>query len=242
MEDFNIRLAGIPLNVRCKYKENKDFFEGYFTTKEPIFSVQPNDEAIKNVQEDFDYLNKTEGNPIISYSENFLENNAIHILIAEKLLEYNVLMLHGSALAIDGEGVIFTAKSGTGKSTHTRLWRNAFGPRVQMVNDDKPLIRVDKMMVYGTPWNGKHHLSCNISVPLKAIVKIERSPENKVTPVNVKEALTVLMKRTHVPLDQSKKALIMDLYIKLINEIPFYSLECNMDPEAAQVAYKSLFM
>lgn len=240
VEDFNIELAGIPLNVKCKYKENMAFFDGYYTTKDPVFTVEPDEKDIKSVQEDFDFLNKTEGNPIIGYSDSFLENNAIHILAAEKLLEYNVLMLHGSALAIDSNGIIFTAKSGTGKSTHTRLWREVFGSRVLMVNDDKPLIRVDEAKVYGTPWDGKHHLSCNISVPLKAIVKIERSPGNKVTPVNVKEALTVLMKRTHVPSEQSKRVSIMDLYIKLIKKVPFYRLECNMDPEAAQVAYKAL--
>jgi len=240
MEDFNIELAGIPLNVRCKYKENRLFFNNYFTKKEPTFTIQPDDAAIKCVQDDFDLLNKTEGNPTTRYSESFLENNAIHILIAEKLLEYNVLMLHGSALAIDGEGIIFTAKSGTGKSTHTRLWREVFGSRVQMVNDDKPLIRVDEMKVYGTPWDGKHHLSKNIAVPLKAIVKIERALQNQVEPIGVKDALDLLMKRTHVPTAPGKRALVMKLYLQLVRNISFYKLECNMDSEAARIAYKTL--
>ena len=77
----------------------------------------------------------------------FLENNALHILIADKFLEYNILMLHGSALSMHDEGIIFTAKSGTGKSTHARLWREAFGSKVQMINDDKPMINVDELKV-----------------------------------------------------------------------------------------------
>ena len=242
VEDFNIELAGIPINIKCKYGENKAFFDGYYTTKEPIFTIEPTKELLESVQNDFDVLNESEGNSKVDYSESFLENNAIHILIADQLSEYNTLMLHGSALAIDGEGIIFTAKSGTGKSTHTRLWREVFGPRVQMVNDDKPLIRVDEMKVYGTPWNGKHHLSQNIAVPLKAIVKIERATENHVKSLGVKEALDVLMKRTHVPTNPSQRALVMNLYIKLVGSIPFYKLECNMDPEAAQVAYDTIII
>ena len=240
MESFNIELAGIPLNVKCKYEENKAFFIGYYTDKAPLFTVEANEETLESVQNDFDVLNESDGNPKVRYSESFLENNAIHILIADQLSEYNTIMLHGSALAIDGEGIIFTAKSGTGKSTHTRLWREVFGSRVQMVNDDKPLIRVDEMKVYGTPWDGKHHLSQNIAVPLKAIVKIERALENRVEPIGVKEALNLLMKRTHIPADPDKRALVMNLYLQLVKSITFYKLECNMDPKAAQVAYKNL--
>ena len=242
MEDFCIELAGVPLRVRCKYKENKSFFEGYFTTKEPAFSVEPDEKNIADVQTDFDILNESEGNPKVNYSENFLENNAIHILIADKLSEFNVLMLHGSALSIDGEGIIFTAKSGTGKSTHTRLWREVFGSRVQMINDDKPLIRIDEMKVYGTPWNGKHHLSINTSVPLKAVVKLKRGKENEIGPIGVKESLDLLMKRTHIPSSSSYRALVMEMYLKLVGSIPFYKLQCNMDPEAAHVAYNTIML
>ena len=240
VEDFNIELAGIPLNIRYNYEENKTFFDQYFTTNNPVFSVEPTDRIIESVQKDFDILNESESNPKICYSKSFLENNAIHILIADKLIDYNVLMLHGSALSIDGKGIIFTAKSGTGKSTHSKLWREVFGSRVQMINDDKPLIRVDTMEVYGTPWNGKHHLSTNTSAPLNAIVKIERALNNKIIPIDTKNALSLLMERTHVPTDPGKRAFIMTLYLKLIKNIPFYKLECNMDPDAVRVAYNTL--
>lgn len=240
MEDFNIELANIPINVKCKYEENKAFFDGYFTSKEPFFTVEPYEKIMIEVQKGFDELNEEQGLPKQHYSETFLENNAIHILVSDKLIEYNVLMLHGSALAIDGKGIVFSAKSGTGKSTHTRLWREAFGSRVQMINDDKPMIRVDEKKIYGTPWNGKHRLSSNISVPINAIVKLERSTENNILPLNVKDSLELLMKQTYVSDEQRKNALIMNLYIKLVATVPFYKLECNMDPKAAQVAYKGL--
>lgn len=238
MEDFNIELAGIPLRIKCKHKKNRDFFEGYFTDKAPEFTIESTDAFIRSVHTDFDHMNDTEGLARVDYKEEFLENNAIHILVADKLVEYNVLMLHGSALSMNGEGIIFTAKSGTGKSTHARLWREVFGAKVQMINDDKPMIRIDEMKVYGTPWDGKHHLSTNTSVPVKAIVKIERAIENNIEPISIKEAMDLLMKQTYISRDPAKNVLILDLYAKLIEKVSFYRLECNMEPEAAKVAWE----
>jgi len=240
VEDFNIELAGIPLRIKCKYKENRDFFNGYFTDRTPEFIIEPTDAFIRSVHADFDHMNDTEGLARVGYKEEFLENNAIHILVADKLVEYNVLMLHGSALAMNGEGIIFTAKSGTGKSTHARLWREVFGAKVQMINDDKPMIRIDELKAYGTPWDGKHHLSSNTSVPVKAIVKIERAKVNKIEPISIKEAMSLLMKQTYVSRDPAKNVLILDLYTKLIEKVSFYRLECNMEPEAAKVAWEEL--
>ena len=240
MEDFNIELAGIPLRIKCKYKENREFFDGYFTDKAPEFIIEPTEAYIRSVQIDFDHMYDIDGLAKINYEEHFLENNAIHILVADKLVEYNVLMLHGSALSMNGEGIIFTAKSGTGKSTHARLWCEVFGSKVQMINDDKPMIRVDEMKAYGTPWDGKHHLSSNTSVPIKAIVKIERAKENRIEPISVKDAINLLMNQTYVSRDPDKNVQILDLYAKLIEKVSFYRLECNMELEAARVAWEKL--
>ena len=236
MEDFNIELAGIPFKVRCRYGKNRAFFEGYFTEKEPYFTIEPTDEDIAFAEDGFKRLNETEGFPQEEYDDCFLENNAIHILAIDKLIEYNVLMLHGSALAMDGQGIIFTAKSGTGKSTHAKLWRELFGSRVQMINDDKPMIRVDEMKAYGTPWNGKHNLSTNTSVPIKAIVKIERAKKNRINPIGVKEAMDLLMKQVQISNDPDKVVLALELYARVIENVKFYKLGCNMDPDAARVA------
>lgn len=95
-------------------------------------------------------------------------------MLAAALLYYNILLMHGSALCMDGEAYIFAAPSGTGKSTHARLWREVFGDRVWMINDDKPLVRVEeeRAFVFGSPWCGKHKLGCNGSARLKAVVEL----------------------------------------------------------------------
>lgn len=241
MEDFTIELAGIPVRIRCKYKTNKDFFEGYFSDKEPLFTVEkPSLDQLKEAQADFDRIAEAEGEPKIRCSQRFLENTAIHKLLAEELIDYDILLFHGSALEFDGEGIVFSAKSGTGKSTHARLWREIFGSRVRMINDDKPLIRVDEMRIYGTPWNGKHGLGDNISAPLKAIVKIERAQENRIIPINPRDAMRLLMDQAYFSQLPERKAHVLDLEMKLVENVSFYRLECNMDPEAARVAGKAL--
>ena len=118
-----------------------------------MFTIEPTEDDLARIQRGLDRIAEAEGNPKEQRSDSFLENNAIHALIAEKLVEYDILLFHGSALCMDRQAYIFTAPSGTGKSTHARLWREAFGDRVWMINDDKPLIQVQdgKAMVYGSP-------------------------------------------------------------------------------------------
>lgn len=98
-----------------------------------------------------------------TYSRGYLESLAVYRKISEAVLDHDAFLFHCSAVAVDGEAYLFSAPSGTGKSTHTRLWRERFGERAVMINDDKPLIRMEEgtFYVYGTPWNGKHHLSVN---------------------------------------------------------------------------------
>jgi serine kinase of HPr protein (carbohydrate metabolism regulator) len=106
------------------------------------------------------------------------------------LMRYNGLRIHASAVEVDGKAYLFSANSGTGKSTHTRLWREVFGDRAVMVNDDKPFLRMTEgaVMVYGSPWNGKHGLGCNLSVPLKAVCILERGEENRIEKISAKQA------------------------------------------------------
>lgn len=111
----------------------------------------------------------------------------MHRKVSLKLLEDNVLLFHGSCIAVDGSAYIFMALSGTGKSTHSRLWREVLGKdhTVFMVNDDKPFIRVtdSDVIAYGSPWDGKHRLSTNTGVPLAGSAKLERSDHNCIEPM-----------------------------------------------------------
>ena len=163
------------------------------------------------------------------------------IRIADKVI-YDTILFHGSAVAVDGIGYLFTAKSGTGKSTHTRLWRELFGERAVMVNDDKPLIKVSEngIIVYGTPWDGKHRLSTNISVPLKAVCVLERSEENRIERVTADSVYDMLVQQVYRPQNPQRLLKTLQLIDVLSENAELYRLGCNMDISAAETAYNAM--
>ena len=174
-----------------------------------------------------------------SFSAGYYELLAVHRKLSHALLDRDILLFHGSALSMDGEGYIFAAPSGTGKSTHARLWRERFGKRVTMVNDDKPFLKIteNSVMVYGSPWDGKHRLSNNMSVPLKAIALIERAERNSIEPIDPANAVAALLQQSYREEDMDA---IFPLVLRLAELVPIYRLRCNMEPEAAEVAYEGM--
>ena len=183
-----------------------------------------------------------EGIPIRNFSDDYLETLAVYRKIADKMIDYDTVLFHGSVIAVDGIGYLFTAKSGTGKSTHTRLWRELFGERAVMVNDDKPLIKVSEngIMVYGTPWDGKHRLSTNISVPLKSVCVLERSEENRIEKVTADSVYNMLVQQVYRPQNPQKLLKTLQLIDVLSENVGLYRLGCNMDISAAETAYKAM--
>ena len=175
-------------------------------------------------------------------SDKSLEELAVYRKIAEKMPSFDTFLMHGSCVAVDGEGYLFTAKSGTGKSTHTRLWRELFGDRAVMINDDKPLIRVtdDSAIIYGTPWSGKHRLDTNCSVPLKAVCVLERAEQNTIFRIAAAEAYPYLLRQVYRPQDSAAMMKTLQLIDRLSQKVDLWRLGCNMDPEAARVAYDAM--
>ena len=239
MVEFSIRLAGLVISVAAQYPSTEVFCRDYLSAApaDLAVSVRPADidaEREKSAQE-----NGTNGGPVYRHSSAYLETLALYRKIAERLPEYDTMLFHGSAIAVDGCAYLFTAKSGTGKSTHTRLWRNMLGPRAVMVNDDKPLLRFSDtgFQVCGTPWNGKHRLSANIAVPLNAVCLLERSAENRIVPVSFREAFPLLLQQTYRPSDPAAMGKTLELIDRLGHSTALYRLQCNMDPSAAETAY-----
>ena len=170
MEVFSISLAGFSIKINSIYKSTYLFCKEFLCEdKREDFSIYISQDDIEFEREKSEKEDLMNGIPVRYFSNEYLETLAVYRKICTKLLEKNVLLFHGSAIEVDGEAYLFTAKSGTGKSTHTALWRQMFGNRAIMINDDKPLLKVvsEGVCVCGTPWNGKHRLGCNKIVPLK---------------------------------------------------------------------------
>ena len=176
------------------------------------------------------------------YKLDYLESLAIYRKIAEYLIDKGIVLFHGSAIAVDNEAYIFTAKSGTGKSTHVKLWCELFKDQACVINDDKPLLSVkeNSVIVHGTPWSGKHHLDSNISVPLKAICILERGISNRIERINDKDAWPILMQHSYRPCNESSMEKTLSLIDILIKNTKFYKMYCNMDIQAALMAYNCM--
>jgi hypothetical protein len=233
--------AGNRIAVSSGHAEVHKLCHRYAADGAPLFAVGINQadidfERTKSAQEDM-----VQRRPVRDYDDAYLENLAVCRKIAEKMPEYDTFLFHGSAIAVDGSAYIFTARSGTGKSTHARLWREMLGDRAVMVNDDKPLIRVHpdgSATVYGTPWDGKHHLSSNIAVPVWAICILERAQENHIREISRAEALPVLLQQTYRPADPATLAKTLTLLGRL--NVKLYRLGCNMDTGAARLSYNTM--
>ena len=142
---------------------------------------------------------------------------------------------------LDDEAYVFTAVSGTGKSTHTALWRKLFKDKVVMINDDKPIIRKKDgvFYVYGTPWMGKSNIGNNVKAPVKAVYILQRGEKNSVVRVKPGEVFKNILEATVVPTDRRNMEKLLELLNEFFSSAPLFLLTCNMDIEAAQVAYNA---
>ena len=172
-----------------------------------------------------------------------LECLAVYRKLVRALLQYDVLLFHGSAVAVDGAAYLFLAPSGTGKSTHTRLWRELLGDRAVMVNDDKPLVHVSAsgVTIFGTPWDGKHHLSTNIAVPLRAICVLERAEENRIDPISPVQAFSSLLRQSYRYESEAEEQRALSLLDLLTQQVGLYRLGCDQTLAAAELAWRAMF-
>lgn len=159
------------------------------------------------------------------------------------LLLHNGCMLHSSAIVVDGYAYMFSADSGTGKSTHTGLWKEHFKDKAFIINDDKPVIRCEdnQWYVYGTPWSGKTDLNVNTKAKLGAIVFLERSEDNWIDTIDVKEAIPKFFAQTIRKLNQIENMdKVLEIMGNALSENPIYKMGCNISDDAVVTAYERI--
>jgi hypothetical protein len=161
------------------------------------------------------------------------------MVFARRLLDFSGFQLHASAIALDGRAYLFSAFSGTGKSTHTEKWCRLFGAKY--INDDKPALRlVDGVwMAYGTPWSGKHDISDPAGYPLGGIAFLERG-ENSICRLEPAQALPLIMGQTTRHLWQEGMDQKLELLDRLLRQVPVWKLTCRNDDEAARTSMQAM--
>lgn len=237
-------IADLYILVECKYEYTREVFKDYISYVKimPDFTVTVTDEMIEY---ELDLIKADYGNVNYESLRKYVENTAVFRYIANKLMaEYDGLLFHSSSVEYDGKGYLFAAKSGTGKSTHTRLLTEYKKGEISYINDDKPFIRYclddDKFYVYGTPWCGKHGLGRNVKVPLKAICILKRGKNNTINKINSVNVIPEIMAQTVKPVDVETADAFFKTLSLITEKVEFYELYCNMESDAAKTSFNGM--
>ncbi len=228
---LTIKIAELAIGIDNRFAHIERLSRDYVTDEPPLFVVSVTDEerraeAARSSEE---------------FSDGYLESTVAYRKIAEQLPKYDGFVFHGAVLAVDGVGYAFTARSGVGKTTHTRLWLSHFGKRAEYVNGDKPIIRfIDGVpYAFGTPWRGKESYGRNMSARLRGIALLARGEINRAERIDASEAVTQLLSQMYIPKRADTARMSLLLLNRLIASTDIIRLECNMEPDAPIVSARA---
>ena len=242
MEAFTMEIAELVTRVQPLFFSTREYCRPYLSEKQPEFFVEVTAEDLVYEQQMAEIEAVEEGLRIRKFTDPFLERATIQRKLAYALLEHNTILLHGSTVGVDGEAFLFTAPCKTGKSTHTRLWRELFGDRAVMVNDDKAFLKITDtgVVAYGSPWTGKHGIGSNVSMPLKGICFLSRGAENRIVPAAPAKCMGELLHQTMIPDDPMDGRKAAALVERLSQMVPLWEMACTKDLSAAQVSSSAM--
>lgn len=241
---FKTTIANRKIEIECCYKNVFQLCRNYLSDFEkPDFTVST---SISEIREEgakeyrfsdkyLEYLIQSKGIAI-----DFVNTESSILLrkIADHLIDYSVLLMHGAAIAINNKCFIFIAPSGTGKTTHIKKWIKMI-PGTIVVNGDKPFVDAVNKKTYGSPWCGKENMNTNTCVPLAGLIYLERGSSNDIKQIPFGKMIPYLLQHCYIPADQ-ELAIKAYRLVGQLNKIPCYLLKCNLDDKAALVAYEKL--
>ena len=234
-KDFRIKVAGQAARIETLHRHTYELCRDYRTDEEAALHIRVTQSDIERERAESLSLGYHQ-------SDGYLETLAVYRKLSEEMLEHDTFLMHGAAVAMDGGAYLFLGKSGTGKTTHIRLWLKNL-PDAFVVNGDKPLIRVTKKeaLVFGTPWCGKEQMNTNTVSPLRAIILMERNEENRMEKISFSRAFPVLLQQTYRPKDAEKAKKTLSLLARLNGQVRFYRFQFNnLKEDAFGVAYEAL--
>ena len=225
---FTVELAKLRIKVHNRYPLVEAMCKDYLSEGSPQFSVETTESLLETER-----ASATE-----QYSDEYLETLSVYRQIGDLLPLWDGLIFHGAVIEYQGAAYAFTAKSGTGKTTHITHWRKVFGQEVLPINGDKPILRfIDgALCACGTPWAGKEGLQRNICVPLKSICFLKRGEENLISPLSPKEALEKMLSQVYLPRKRTAAVKALSVLDKILTDTPLWEMACTNSPEAALVA------
>ena len=232
---FKIKIADFIVEIDNKYNNILNLCRNYIVEDDAadftIFCTDEDIEAEIANYEDPSYANS-------GYSESI----CLYRKLCLMLPQYDAFLMHSAVLDVDGNAYAFTAKSGTGKSTHICLWKKLLGDRAIVVNGDKPILRfIDgELYIYGTPWCGKEGWNTNMRSKLKGLCFLERAESNSIRPLEKPKSAERIMHQILMPTDPLCAVATLELMDRMLMKVDTWLLGCNMDIEAARIAYEAM--
>ena len=230
----NYRFADVVFTISFNDDKIAVFFKDYLTEEQSETTISISDDEINSHLEVFH-----------TTSRRTVEILCIHKAVSAYLLKYkDGFLFHSSAIKVGEKAVIFTAKSGTGKSTQSRHWKNRFGDEVEYINDDKPFIRlVDGVFyVYGSPWNGKHRLGSNVKAPIACVCFLFRGEADRVETISSFEAIPLFFGQTLGFTEADDKLKVIGLLDKFLKSVKTYRIYCTDTDDSALIIRKGLMV
>jgi hypothetical protein len=221
-----------------------------------IVEVEPKYEILKTRSVPYIYTGTSEPDIVIKISEQFYadrQKENPHLSLAEceyiytgkyfytEIVKFNGVMLHASAVQYENYAYLFSANSGTGKSTHTHLWLEKF-PTAEILNDDKPAIRIidGKSYAYGTPWSGKYDESINTATEIAGITFLSRGVNNEIKRTTGEDVMVDFMNQTVRPIKKDYMVYFMDVLDQILTNIPVFRMKCNISLDAVDTSYNAM--
>ena len=226
-------IAGLRVQIENRYDFTTKFCQEYLS----IDQISPVDVTAKATDEEI----ATEKLCSPGFSDGYVENICIYRSLCSQIPTLNRILLHCAILEYDGKGYAFLGKSGTGKSTHSRLWKRYLSTP-KMINGDKPILEFKEngFIAHGTPWKGKEAWGTKSSVPLCGLCFLEQAKENSIRRLTPSEVSMRLFLQILIPENPENAEATLELADKLISTTPAYLLKCNISEEAVKTSFEAL--
>lgn len=205
---------------------------------------------LRYVREDLVHVFETDANftkvsAVICWEDRYAPvalSSMLRIVFSQAIIPYSAVSMHASVVVNDGKAFLFMGKSGTGKSTHTRLWLEHI-PGSSLLNDDNPIVRIvgDEVMIYGSPWSGKTHCYKSESAPVAGFIRLKQAPYNRYMPCEDIAAFKALLPGSSVlRQDKTLHGILCGTLIEIAGMTKVGEMECLPDKEAAETCFKSV--
>ena len=226
-------IAGLRVRIVNKYDFTTKFCREYLSKDQD----SPTDIIATVTDEEF----MAERTVSPDFSDGYIENICLYRSICMQMPSFGRMLMHCSVLEYDGNAYAFLGRSGTGKSTHTKLWLKHLSP-TRVINGDKPILeyREGVFIAYGTPWMGKERWGTKAQAPLKGLCFLEQAKVNSVRKLNVSEVSSRLFAQILIPSEEKNAIATLELADKMVAQVPAYLLQCDISEKAVKKSFEAM--